>query len=339
MTSAVSRVKILDCTLRDGGYVNNWRFSREFVSKYVRCMEAIGVEFVEIGFINVSTPYKNEIVGAQRSLSVADINQFDGASFKIAVMADFTGIDMDILRQKKAKIDLVRVAFHKKHMVDALQLCGDISRLGYRVSANAMAVTNYTPSELTDLFRLVNQLRLDYLYIADSFGALGQTELLRLVETFSANLDHTQIGLHLHNNKQNALSNFEFVQRARLPNLADTTLFGMGRGAGNLPTELAMLVLTPDFPFQTLVDVCKFIQQYIKPIYGIEENKWGYDLDYLVSGFLKMHPNYVGKLRDFRIRMEDRFFLLQQIFENYDYHYFDKDIISQLIEQHRHLLL
>ena len=215
-------MKILDCTLRDGGYVNNWRFSREFISKYVRCMEAIGVEFVEIGFINVSTPYKNEIVGAQRSLSVADINHFDGASFKIAVMADFTGIDMDILRQKKAKIDLVRVAFHKKHMVDALQLCRDISRLGYRVSANAMAVTNYTPSELTDLFRLVNQLRLDYLYIADSFGALGQTELLRLVETFSANLEHTQIGLHLHNNKQNALSNFEFVQRANYV-LADTT--------------------------------------------------------------------------------------------------------------------
>lgn len=340
MASVTSRVKILDCTLRDGGYINNWRFSNEFVSKYIQCMKSINevLEFVEIGFINISTPYKNKIVGTQRNLTLADINQFENVPFKIAVMADFEGINMDILRQKEAKIDLVRIAFHKKHMVEALQLCSDISKLGYRVSANAMAVTNYKPEELLHLFLLVNQFRLDYLYIADSFGSLGQAELLRLVDTFSANLEYTQIGIHLHNNKQNALSNFEFVQHSNI-HLVDSTLFGMGRGAGNLPTELALVVLIPNLPFKMLIDVCKFIQKFVKPIYGADIIKWGYDLDYLISSFFKMHPNYVGILRDFHIRMEDRFFLLQKIFEEHGHQYFDKNIVLKLIEQHHNLVL
>jgi len=274
-------------------------------------------------------------------------------------MADYRNINMDILNQN-LKIDLVRICFWKKDMREALLLCKKIQDMGYNVAINAAAVTTYNNSELEELFYLVNKYNLDFLYIVDSYGSLTQNGLLNLLNKF-ANGEQIplalgrksrsdcmsafpktrpsacrggipNIGIHLHNNQQNAYSNFEYVNNKNNKTnlIVDTTLFGMGRGAGNLPTELVVKSLNPQIDINLFIALCIFIQNYIKPIYKINENYWGYDLDYLMSGFLKMHPGYVVHMRELNIDMVNRILLLKEIKNNYNYESFDKKIFNDL---------
>tara|TARA_Y100000389_G_scaffold193698_1_gene222763 strand:- start:11920 stop:12264 length:345 start_codon:yes stop_codon:yes gene_type:complete len=114
-------------------------------------------------------------------------------------------------------------------------------------------------------------------------------------------------------------------------------MFGMGRGAGNLQTEL---VLKDTIGLEKIYKIVELIQEFIKPIYKCNENKWGYDLDYLLSGYLQMHPNYVVKMRDLDISMKNRFFLIRQLEERkYDYKYFDIEIMNTIIEEYKNQLL
>jgi 4-hydroxy 2-oxovalerate aldolase len=203
-------------------------------------MELINVDYVEIGFINKSNNYKNELVGVVRNLDEETINKFQNKKFKISVMADYADIDMELLN-KNINIDLVRVAFHKNDLIPALNICKEIKNLGYKVSVNAMAITNYNEDELKFLFNEINQYNLDILYIADSYGSLSQKNIKYYLELFKNNLNNAIIGLHLHNNLNNAYSNYESLYNVDYDLFIDSTLFGMGRGAGNLQTELVII--------------------------------------------------------------------------------------------------
>jgi 4-hydroxy 2-oxovalerate aldolase len=328
---------ILDCTLRDGGYINNWRFNQTFLNQYINIMELINIDYVEIGFINKSNNYKDELVGVVRNLDEETISKFQNKKFKISVMADYSDINMELLR-KNMNIDLVRVAFHKNDLIPALNICSEIKKMGYKVSVNAMAITNYNENELKFLFDNINLNKLDLLYIADSYGSLNQPHIKYYLELFKNNLNNdTIIGFHLHNNMNNAYSNYESFHNMKYDLFIDSTLFGMGRGAGNLQTELVSI--NKQIDFNNLMKLLYFIQEYIKPIYKCSENSWGYDLDYLLSGYLKMHPNYVVKMRDLNITMNNRLFLIEILRNNYNCTTFDKNIISELINLHKEKLL
>jgi 4-hydroxy 2-oxovalerate aldolase len=252
-------------------------------------------------------------------------------------MADYSDIDMELLI-KNINIDLVRIAFHKNDLIPALNICKEIKNLGYKVSVNAMAITNYNEDELKLLFDYINLYNLDLLYIADSYGSLNQQNIKYYLELFKNNLNNdTIIGLHLHNNLNNAYSNYESLYNIDYNLFIDSTLFGMGRGAGNLQTEL--VCINEKIDFNNLIKLLYFIQEYIKPIYKCSENNWGCDLDYLLSGYLKMHPNYVIKMRDLDINMNNRLFLIDILKNNYSYSTFDKNIISELINLYKEKLL
>ena len=331
--------KILDCTIRDGGYINNWKFSDEFIDEYIDIMDKLNMDYVEVGYINDIKKSKNNIankVGKYKYLTKECIQKFTNKNFKVAVMADYRNINMDILNQN-LKIDLVRICFWKKDMREALLLCKKIQDMGYNVAINAAAVTTYNDSELKELFDLVNKYNLDFLYIVDSYGSLTQNGLFNLLNKFSNDEQIFNIGIHLHNNQQNAYSNFEYVNNKnnkknsdKINLIVDTTLFGMGRGAGNLPTELVVKSLNPQININLFIALCIFIQNYIKPIYKINENYWGYDLDYLMSGFLQMHPGYVVHMRELNIDMGKRILLLKEIKNNYNYEACDKKIFNNL---------
>jgi 4-hydroxy 2-oxovalerate aldolase len=322
-------MKVLDCTLRDGGYINNWRFSTDFLNSYISTINDINVDYIEIGFINKNKTYSGQIVGSCRNLTSSAINDISKkTSAKIVVMADFDNINKEILKEN-VNIDMVRIAFHKQDMENALELCKEIKSMGYIVSANAMAVTNYSEEELQQLFNTVNNYDIDILYIADSYGSLSQTELTELLKTYQTNCN-AQIGIHLHNNMQNAFSNFESVIETDL--FVDSTMFGMGRGAGNLNTELVITTLQKNISMQSLKNMLTFIQEFVKPHYKILENKWGYDLDYLMSGFLKIHPNYVVKMRELNVCMCDRFDILHNISTKYDGAKFTLDSFHTIID-------
>lgn len=332
-------MKFLDCTLRDGGYINNWRFNKKFLMDYIKIMEIMEIDFVEIGFINKKVNYKNEIVGNVRNLSNDDIIMFQNKKFKTVVMADYNNIDLSLLKNKIG-IDLVRIAFHKNDLIPALNTCLEVKRLGYKVSVNAMAITNYNETELDELFDFINKHHLDILYIADSYGSLKQKDIKHYYELFSSKLNSASIGFHLHNNMNNAYSNYEYLTNITNNVYIDSTLFGMGRGAGNLQTELVLIETNRNFEYSKLIELLQFIQQYIKPIFKINETSWGYELDYLLSGFLKMHPNYVSKMRDMNISMENRFFIIEKMIQkNLQFNYFDLIVINEIIEEFNEKIL
>lgn len=334
--------KTLDCTLRDGGYINNWRFNSTFLNNYIDIMNQINIDYVEIGFINKTNNYKNELVGNLRNLDEEQIKLFQNKNFKTVVMADYNDINLELLG-KKIDIDLVRIAFHKNDIIEALNTCKIVKDLGYKISVNAMAITNYQEDELDFLFQFINQNNLDILYVADSYGSLNQKNIQYYYELFQSKLKNTSIGFHLHNNMNNAFSNFEYLRNLncehRSPIFIDSTIFGMGRGAGNLQTELVFTNIKKNIDIKIFIFLLTFIQDFIKPIYKKDENNWGYDLDYLLSGYLKMHPNYIVKMRDLNISMKNRFFLIEILKENYQFSLFDKNIINELIEKNKEKLL
>ena len=157
-------IKNLDCTVRDGGYINNWRFNEKFINEYCSILNITNIDYVEIGFINKTNNYKNKIVGEHRNLNEETIKKFDKYNFKKVVMADFTDVNYQLL-ENKINVDLIRIAFHKKDLKKALETCKLIKELGYIVSVNAMAITNYTNDEINYLFEYINDYKLDMLYV------------------------------------------------------------------------------------------------------------------------------------------------------------------------------
>jgi len=338
-------MKLLDCTLRDGGYINNWRFNTEFINSFCKNCNKYDIDYVEIGFINKPSTYKNNIVGECRNLTKDNIQSFEKYNFKKVVMADFVSIDLNILKETPTIIDLVRIAFHKGDLIAALETCKIVKELGYKVSVNAMTVTNYTEDELNYLFTFINEHNLDILYIADSYGSLRQKDIKYYLELFNKNLNTAAIGFHLHNNMNNAYSNYEYLKtltetiNINKEIMVDSTMFGMGRGAGNLQTEL-VLFDQKELEINIIIEMLEFIQEYIKPIYKLNENQWGYDLDYLLSGYLKMHPNYIIKMRDLNISMKNRFLLIKEMICNkVAFNYFDAKVIDDLVIKHKNDIL
>lgn len=334
-------MKILDCTLRDGGYINNWRFNKDFTNNLSKLLNTSDVDLVEIGFINKTNNYRNKLVGNCRILDKNYIENFKDYDFKKVVMADFADLNIEILNER-INVDLIRIAFHKKDLEKALETCNEIKKKGYKVSVNAMAITNYNKTDLEYLFDKINSFGLDILYIADSFGCLQQNDIKYYFELFDKKLNkNVEIGFHLHNNMNNAYGNYEYLKNMTFDTcreiIVDTTMFGMGRGAGNLQTEL---VLKDNVPADNIYQIMDFIQDYIKPIYKTHQNTWGYDIDYFLSGYLKMHPNYIVKMRDLEIDMKKRIFLIKKMKErDYDYNYFDIEIMNNFIEEYKSQLL
>lgn len=321
----------LDCTLRDGGYNNNWRFHNSFVKNYVEIIDKIKVDYVEIGFINILKEYKGEIVGRCRNIDEEFISLFKNKNFKICAMGDFKNIDIDFLK-KKVNLDLIRVAFHKMDYKEAILQCQDIINLGYKVSANVMGITNYTKQDILDLIQLINKTSIEFVCVADSFGSLQNFELEIILNLFEKNLESSTLGVHLHNNMQNAYTNYEYIRsNYKKKCIIDSTLFGMGRGAGNLQTELvyANKIKNDDF-----CELLIFIENFIKNFMTNKSCTWGYDLDYLYAGLHGIHPNYVVKMREKNICFTNILFLLKEILTDKKHQYFDLNYFQIILQKY-----
>lgn len=322
----IKKAKILDCTLRDGGYLNNWNFNNEFVQNYLRIMKQLNIEYVEIGFVNKDIKYRNNLVGKYRYLTnknIEDISKELGQ--KVVVMVDFKELDMNRIQQlPKEYIKLLRIAFHKQDLKYAVDIGNQIEQLGIKVSLNAMATCNYSDDELEFL---INNANVEYLYIADSYGSLLKNQLNNIFNKI--NKSNQKLGLHLHNNMQNALYNA--LEMDNKVELIDTTIYGMGRGAGNLQFENYLLQIKGYKSFNQLKDLFIFIVENVKNIYGIQFNKWGYDLDFLISGHLNIHPNYIVKMRDNGFILKDILIKLLNLKDHKILRYFSIEKYEKLV--------
>lgn len=300
------KIEILDCSIRDGGYVNNWYFSKELVREVYRALSKSGVDFIELGFRSTEKYFDPQKYGLWRFSSEQDLievkRNISGA--KIGVMGDFGKIDLDDLSDKKDSCaDLFRMAAHKDNIFKAIDFLEKIKAKGYLTSLQAMGYSCYCDHEKKDLIDALKKTRLDFVYVADSYGSIFPFQIEKLFEPF-LEIEHLKIGFHPHNNVQMSFANT--IEAIRIGvDIVDTTIYGIGRGAGNLPTEILLSYLYVQGEDKyNVIPVLNCIERYFIDL--MKETPWGYQLPYMISGIFNSHPSYSKELlRRREYSMED----------------------------------
>lgn len=244
----MGEVKLLDCTLRDGGYVNDWEFGRSnLISIFERLVDA-EVDIIEVGFLDDRRPFDINRSIMPDTISAAKIWGKISKKPKMVVgMIDYGTCKISNLQPcAESFIDGIRVIFKKHIMKEALDYCKQVKQLGYKVFAQLVSITSYSDCELLELISIVNEVKPYAVSMVDTYGLLTPNDLLHYYEILDKNvLPEIQIGFHAHNNFQLGYANaITFVEKDTLHDIVvDATLYGMGKSAGNAPIELVTMFL------------------------------------------------------------------------------------------------
>lgn len=292
-------IKVFDCTIRDGGLVNNYNFSDEFVKAHYETCLAAGVDYMEIGK-NVSPTIMSEAeYGPWNFCKEEDIRRIVGenkTNMKIAVMSDIGRSLKEELRPKsESVVDMIRIATYIHQIPAAIELIEDAHAKGYETTVNIMAISKSFDDELDEVLEQLSKTNVDVIYIADSFGSFYPEQIKKLTEKYLSFAQKTgkKVGIHAHNNLQLAYAN-TLESMIYGTSFLDVTISGLGRGAGNCPLELLIGFLKN--PKYKLTPVLKFIEEYIVPLE--KELDWGYSIPYMITGQLNEHPRAAMKARD-----------------------------------------
>lgn len=292
-------IRVLDCTLRDGGYCNQWRFGERNIHRIIDGLMEAGIDIIECGFLTDRVRPDPDVT---KFSSVGEIISFlpknrDGRTFVCMVNYGEYRLE-DIPEYDGMSVDGFRVAFHKKDMDGALELCRSIKGKGYKVFIQAMVSLNYSDEEFLEMIRKVNGFQPYAFYIVDSFGVMKRKDLIRLFYLVEHNLHREiMVGFHSHNNMQMSYSNAQAMADIHTQRnlIIDSSVYGMGRGAGNLNTELFVEYLNNSFEKnyrrQPLLEI---IDTVLEGFY--QRDRWGYSLPNYLSARHNAHPNYAGYL-------------------------------------------
>lgn len=272
-------VRVLDATLRDGGLVNNFYFTDDFVRALYDMNVAAGVDYMEFGYKASKDLFDPEKFGKWKFSDDEDIRAIVGENktgMKISVMADVGRTDFrrDILPRSESPIDLVRIATYINTLPAAIEMIEDAKKKGYETSVNVMAVSKVGTEDLAKGIELLAQSSVDTLYLVDSFGAFYPEQIVRLTEMYLSIAEKygKHVGIHAHNNQQLAFANT--IESLRLgASYVDGTVCGMGRGAGNCYLESLLSFLKN--PKYNLVPLMRFIEKYMVPLK--QQETWGFD--------------------------------------------------------------
>lgn len=289
--------KIVDCTIRDGGLVNNWDFSVDFVQNLYESLNAAGVDYMEIGYKNSPKLLGGaDASGPWRFLNDDFLRKVipNKKDTKLSALVDIGRVDEnDILPRNESMIDLIRVACYSKDVDKAIQLSSKFHDMGYETTINIMALSNVMEKDLLENLEMMKDAPVDVVYVVDSFGSLEMSDIHFLVDKFKNHLPNKKLGIHAHNNLQLAFANTLTASQMGVEFL-DSSVYGMGRAAGNCPTELLVTRLkNPKFNLRPLVD---FIERYMIPLR--EKEEWGYIIPYMITGTLDEHPRTAMALRN-----------------------------------------
>lgn len=292
-------LKVLDCTLRDGGYCNEWRFGSQNSRKIIQSLVEAGIDIVECGFITNRVTYDPDVTKYTTFTEAAAVLPDDRNGKLFVCMINYGEFDLDAIPEyTSGSIDGIRVAFHKKDMVQAMEFCAGIQAKGYKVFVQAMVSLSYGGEEFLELIHRANQIRPYAFYIVDSFGVMKRKDLIRLFYMVEHELaDGVVIGYHAHNNMQLAYSNAQALADIRTNRdlIVDSSVFGMGRGAGNVNTELFVEYLNDNLGASySLKPLLSIIDQILNPFY--QRSPWGYSLPNYLSAKHNAHPNYASYL-------------------------------------------
>ena len=297
----MNRIQILDCTLRDGGYCNEWRFGFENIKRITEGLVEANVEIIECGFLTNKVVYDPSITRFTTIEEIAKVIPLKRDNKLFVAMMNYGEYRIDDLPCfDGSSIDGIRVAFHKKNRYEALELCKKIKAKGYLVFIQAMVSLSYSDQEFLEMIKTVNEFEPYAFYIVDSFGMMKGKDLTRLFFMVEHNLkDKIWIGFHSHNNMQLAYANAQRLTTVQTNRnlIIDSSIMGMGRGAGNLNTELFVEYLNENAAKEYEINpLLTIIDDILNVFY--QECYWGYSLPNYISASHNAHPNYAGYLDD-----------------------------------------
>ncbi|MFH0732648.1 MAG: aldolase catalytic domain-containing protein [Candidatus Omnitrophota bacterium] len=291
------KIKVMDCTIRDGGLINDHDFDERFVKEVYKAVSQAGVDYMEIGYKNSKRLFSTKEFGKWKFCDDDDIKRvIDGieSDTKISIMVDVDRVDIeDIPPRAESPVAMMRVAAYVKDIDKAIFLVNHFADKGYETTVNIMAITKALDNELTEaLHQLEEECKADVIYIVDSFGSLYQETTEILIKKAKSILKTKEVGMHAHNNQQLAFCNtIEAIIHDA--NFVDSTIYGLGRAAGNCPLELLIGFLkNPKFDIRPILDV---ISKEFIPLR--EKMEWGYIIPYAIAGMLNEHPRAAMALR------------------------------------------
>lgn len=286
-------IKVVDCTIRDGGLVNNFYFDDDFVRNLYTTNVAAGVDYMEFGYKASKEIFDVDEFGKWKFCDEQDIRDIVGdnsTDLKIAVMADVgrTDYKKDIIPKSESVIDMIRIATYVNTIPAAVEMINYCSEMGYETTVNVMAVSTASENDLDLALNLLVKSDVDVIYLVDSYGSLYPEQIRRYAQKYIklAEENGKKVGIHAHNNQQLAFANTIDACTLGVSYL-DATMSGMGRGAGNCYMELLLGFLRN--PKYSLNPVLKFIQNRILPLKksGVV---WGCDVQYMLTGQQNQHP-------------------------------------------------
>jgi 4-hydroxy 2-oxovalerate aldolase len=285
-------IKVLDCTIRDGGLMNSSKFPDTIVKGVYDACVAAGVDYMEIGYKNSDKIFSKEKYGCWRHCKEADVRRIVGdneTDLKISVMADAEKCDYrtDILPKDQSPIDMIRVACYLHQIPLALDMIKDAQDKGYETCLNIMAASTLPEVELDAALALVAGCGAKAIYLVDSFGRFYSEEIQYFVRKYMsyAKPKGMEVGIHAHNNLQLGYSNTieAIVQGA---NFIDATMAGLGRGAGNCQMELLLGFLhNPKYKLRPVIEC---VTKHIEPLRA--SLGWGFSIPYMLTGLYNRHP-------------------------------------------------
>jgi 4-hydroxy 2-oxovalerate aldolase len=283
------QIKVLDCTIRDGGLINNHYFTDEFVREVYRALSKSGIDYMEMGYRNSKELFPTKDYGAWKYCDDDKIRQVtEGieSNMKISIMVDAHRVkEQSFAPVDESPVDMIRVATYVKDIDKAIDLAKRTKDLGYETTVNIMAISKEGEPELVEALQQLSEIDLDAVYVVDSYGALYCEQIEYLVKLYKKHLPSKEVGVHCHNQQQLAFANtIEGIIHDA--NFVDGSLYGIGRGPGNCCLELLIGFLkNPKF---NLTPILKVIQDYMLPMR--EEIEWGYVIPHMITGILNEHP-------------------------------------------------
>ncbi|HNH47526.1 MAG TPA: aldolase catalytic domain-containing protein [Myxococcota bacterium] len=289
VTDRRRRIKVLDCTIRDGGICNNWRFDRAWVKRSFEALQAAGVDYMEIGYRTREGAFDRSKVGEWRFLEeevLAEVTAANNNTMKIAAMLDVGRVDPgDIKRRGETVVNTIRIATYAHQIKEARRLLDKALEEGYETFMNVMAVSTLEPAEVDAFLDELRDSGVHNVAIVDSFGALFPYHVGHLVRVYQNRLgEKIKVGIHTHNNQQQAFAN-TITAIDEGVDFVDATIHGIGRGAGNCPLELLLFYL--DNPRYDVRPLLELVDEYATLR---DELRWGYHLPYAITGFYNVHP-------------------------------------------------
>lgn len=334
------RIQVLDCTLRDGGFVNNWKFGHECIINIMGRLDRANIDIIEVGYLRNSALADKDSTEFPDTKSIKRLLGNRKYNSMVVAIIDYGKCEIERVSKKEdTVINGIRLTFRKNEVDEALEFAKKIKELGYKLFLQPVAITDYSATDVISFIEKANSINPYAVCMVDTYGFMSKQDLVKYFYLFDTSLkDGVALGYHSHNNFQLSYSNsVELIELASKRELIiDTTVFGMGKGAGNLNTELITSYINHNIANKYDVDqVLEIISLYVDELkrkYG-----WGYNLRYFLSASTDTHHQYAHYLIEKKtLSIESITSILSRIEEDKRTHY-DEGYIESLYNEYQNV--